>query len=426
MASALALEKSECVAEAPEPASEKGNNFVKGSKWSPDGSVVLASHDDSILRLYKVSEEDGKEKGHVAPQPSILKPYAEAQEGGPVSDFAFFPGFTWECPASCCFITSSQDHPIHLRDAVEGTLRNTYRPFNTADEVCHANSLCFSSDGSKIIAGFPLYLRVFDLQRPGRQIQDWCLGTRKGKGQKGIIGALAAAPLHPGTYAAGSYNRSICLYSEKTKGKAIARFADSEQDYAMGGVTQLAWCGEWLLISGHRRDQWMRAWDIRMSGGSDHRVEDQNMQPKALLHRFPRSVKTHQRFSFGIQGDLLTTGDDSGSVTIYSLTSLQEVGRLSGAHRRPCIAAELRPPGSDTDSSMLLSSSGSREFPNYDVESPEPDRLPKLAEPELASPSKKRQRSSGVLRRPNFDLDNSLRVWKLEWSNKGSNSDDPL
>ena len=28
-----------------------------------------------------------------------------------------------------------EDHPIHLRDALTGELRNTYRPFNHVDEV---------------------------------------------------------------------------------------------------------------------------------------------------------------------------------------------------------------------------------------------------------------------------------------------------
>lgn len=28
-----------------------------------------------------------------------------------------------------------KDHPIHLRDALTGELRNTYRPFNHVDEV---------------------------------------------------------------------------------------------------------------------------------------------------------------------------------------------------------------------------------------------------------------------------------------------------
>ncbi|OLQ13714.1 Telomerase Cajal body protein 1 [Symbiodinium microadriaticum] len=64
-----------------------------------------------------------------------LTSYASAAEGGPVLDFCFFPSFNSEFPASCCFITSSQDHPIHLRDALTGSLRNTYRPFNHVDEV---------------------------------------------------------------------------------------------------------------------------------------------------------------------------------------------------------------------------------------------------------------------------------------------------
>ncbi|CAJ1419544.1 unnamed protein product, partial [Effrenium voratum] len=343
------------------------NNFAKAAKWSPDGSVAIAVHDDEILRMYQVPQAEDLEGT------KTLFPYAETAEGGPVLDFCFFPSFTWEYPGTCCFITSSQDHPIHLRDAVTGELRNTYRPFNNVDEVCHASSLCFSPDGSKIIAGFSLYLRVFHLQRPGRQMEDWLLGTKKGTGQKGIIGAVAASLWQPGLYAAGSYNKSICLYQESSRGKAVARLADSK----MGGVTQLAFGSEWLLLSGHRKDSWLRAWDLRMLGEQGN---------EALLQELPRSVNTHQRFHFGVQDDLLSTGDDSGNILLYSLSSMQEVGRFQG-HSRPCTSAELRP--TEAKERVLLSSSGSRHFPDYDVDSPEPERR-KVAR-----------------------LDNSLRVWQL-------------
>ncbi|CAE8601274.1 unnamed protein product, partial [Polarella glacialis] len=372
MSASPVLEGSACLCEAPEPVSHRWNNFSKGSRWSPDGSVALAVSDDAMVRLYKVPDDpSGQNSSGPTPtgaDPAALKPYVEVAEGGPVLDFCFFPGFTQGCPASCCFITSSQDHPIHLRDALEGSLRNSYRPYNQVDEVCHAFSLCFSADGSKILGGFPQYIRVFDLQRPGRQVEDWLLSTKKGRGQKGIIGAVAASPDRPGLYAAGSYNRSICLYQQGNRGKPVAHLADNGKDHAMGGVTQLMFSGEWLLLSGHRQDGFIRAWDLRMAG---------DREQEALLHRFPRPAYTHQRFSFGVQDDLLTTGDDSGNILLYSLSSLQEVGRIAGAHSRPCVAAELRP-GSQASpgQGLLLSSSGSRHFPDYDVDSPEPSRSP--------------------------------------------------
>ncbi|CAK0883077.1 unnamed protein product [Prorocentrum cordatum] len=53
-----------CVLEAPEPASSRGNNFAKGAQWSPDGSVVLAAHDDQTLRLYSAPAEARGERRH--------------------------------------------------------------------------------------------------------------------------------------------------------------------------------------------------------------------------------------------------------------------------------------------------------------------------------------------------------------------------
>lgn len=402
-----ALQRSQCLFEASEPTSAKGNNFTKGSKWSPDGSVVLTAHDDAVLRLWRAPDINAE----VGAMPKPFEAYAKAPEGGPVLDFCFFPGFTWDYLPTCCFLTSSQDHPIHLRDALSGTLRNTYRPYNQVDEVCHAFSLCFSIDGSRILAGFPQAIRIFDVQRPGRQVEEWLLSTRKGRGQKGIIGALTAAPAAPGLYAAGSYNRSVCIYHHSSRGKPVAWLADKqERVHMMGGVTQLAWVGEQLLLSGHRCDQWLRAWDLRMAGGEGEAAQD-----RALLHRFPRATRTHQRFLFGTKDDLLTTGDDSGNVLLYSLSSLREVGRISGAHTRPCVCAMPHP-----HKEALLTASGTRSFPNYDVESP-PQSRSQSPSPSVQSPrsprGKRRRQESGEASEGDaaHRLDNSLRIWRLEW-----------
>eukprot|EP00401_Gymnodinium_catenatum_P029313 CAMPEP_0117550302 /NCGR_PEP_ID=MMETSP0784-20121206/48611_1 /TAXON_ID=39447 /ORGANISM="" /LENGTH=443 /DNA_ID=CAMNT_0005347317 /DNA_START=170 /DNA_END=1498 /DNA_ORIENTATION=+ len=391
------------------------NNFAKGAQWSPDGSTVLAGHDDGALRLYRLPANSKKIAENGTPgdaPPSHLEPYCHAIAGGPILDFCFFPGYSLDVPATCCFLTSSQGHPIHLREAAAGTLRNTYRPFSHVDEVCHAFSLCFSSDGRRIVAGFEQYLRVFDVQRPGRQVEDWLLSTRKGKGQKGIIGAVAASSESPGVYAAGSYSRSVGVYHQGSKGKPIASFVDTEDGYEMGGVTQLAWVNEWLLLSGHRKDRWIRAWDLRMAGKPGALREAAGVRSQALMHRFPRPAQTQQRFSFSVDGDVLATGTDSGDAICYSLSTTREVGRIAGAHRRPCISAMLHP-GS---SGMLLTASGARCFPDYDVDSPTSSRSPTPEPPEKRRRGGNRAAASAKEARAlNEPLDNSLRIWRLVW-----------
>lgn len=74
--------------------------------------------------------------------------------------------------------------------------------------------VCFSF----LFAGYNRMLRVFDVSQPGRSFEarPTCK-TRKSKtGQRGIISALAFCPetCGGGLFAAGSYGKTICLYSE--------------------------------------------------------------------------------------------------------------------------------------------------------------------------------------------------------------------
>ena len=67
-------------------------------------------------------------------------------------------------------------------------------------------------------AGYNRMIRVFDVSQPGRSFEarPTCK-TRKSKtGQRGIISALAFCPETSGggLFAAGSYAKTICLYSE--------------------------------------------------------------------------------------------------------------------------------------------------------------------------------------------------------------------
>jgi len=81
------------------------------------------------------------------------------------------------------------------------------------------------------------------------------------KGQRGVISALAFNPDYSGIYAAGSYAKTICLYSE-AEGELYGTLEGH-----VGGITKLKFspCGNYLY-SGARKDPNVLCWDIRKSG----------------------------------------------------------------------------------------------------------------------------------------------------------------
>lgn len=50
-------------------------------------------------------------------------------------------------------------------DAFDGSLRCSYRGYNSVDEMEPAISVTFTPDANRIIAGYKKYLRTFDVER---------------------------------------------------------------------------------------------------------------------------------------------------------------------------------------------------------------------------------------------------------------------
>ena len=62
------------------------------------------------------------------------------------------------------FIGNGDWPPSETLESLGKPLQDITRSYGAViGQVCHASSLCFSLDGSKIIAGFPLYLRAWAL-----------------------------------------------------------------------------------------------------------------------------------------------------------------------------------------------------------------------------------------------------------------------
>lgn len=105
-------------------------NFTKGCQWSPDGTCLLVPAEDFRIRLYDLPTElyNGKIPSDFTQ--TAFTPTLTVKEGGLIYDAYWYPFMNSWDPVTCCFLTASQESPIHLWDAFTGMLRATYRPYN--------------------------------------------------------------------------------------------------------------------------------------------------------------------------------------------------------------------------------------------------------------------------------------------------------
>ncbi|XP_042412338.1 telomerase Cajal body protein 1-like isoform X2 [Zingiber officinale] len=287
--------------------SNPGANFLKGVKWSPDGSCFLTGSDDNSLRLF-YQPEDAFIADNVEPSAAGIDgqdSYGSSlivREAESVYDFCWFPYMSASDPASCVFASTTRDHPIHLWDASSGQLRCTYRAYDAMDEITAALSISFNTSGSKLFAGYNKSLRVFDVHRPGRDFQQYSL-HKGNNGPSGIVSSIAFSPTHNGMIAIGSYSQTTAIYSEDNMELLYVLHGQ------LGGVTQVLFSKDgYYLYTGGRKDPYILCWDIRNTVG--------------IVYQLYRSSEhTNQRISFDIEpcGRHLGTGGEDGLVHIYDL-----------------------------------------------------------------------------------------------------------
>ena len=106
--------------------------FLYGAQFSPDGLCVLAAATDDALRLFELPKSLWpKESVHVESSTAdaligALCPVLTCREGESVFDFCWYPLMTSLDPRTCCFVSTSRDHPLHLWDAYNGRVRMSY------------------------------------------------------------------------------------------------------------------------------------------------------------------------------------------------------------------------------------------------------------------------------------------------------------
>ncbi|KAK0580011.1 hypothetical protein LWI29_035003 [Acer saccharum] len=290
------------------------NNFLKGIKWSPDGSCFLTSSDDNTLRVFTLPENGSSHDFNANEQDSYAADLV-VSEGESVHDFCWYPYMSASDPVSCVFATTARDHPIHLWDATTGLLRCTYRAYDAVDEITAAISVAFNPAGTKIFAGYNKSVRIFDIHRPGRDFKQYSTLQGNKEGQTGIISALAFSPTHTGMLATGSYSQTSAIYNEDNM--ELLYILHGQE----GGITHVQFSKDGnYLYTGGRKDPYILCWDVRKA------VE--------VVYKLYRSSEyTNQRILFDIEpyGRHLGTGGQDGLVHIYDLQTGQWISGFRAA-----------------------------------------------------------------------------------------------
>lgn len=299
----------------------------QGLLFSPDGLCVLTSVKNE-LQLYNThtTNED-------------WKPALVCKGGDVVQSYDWYPMMNSHQPATCCFLGTARDQPVHLYDAYTGQIRGTYSPYHPdRDEPDSPLVTKFHPSGATILCGgfqSDRYLTLFDASRPGRDaLCTWRLGKTKRSrdGQKGLVSALACCKDAPHILAVGTYSPgSIYLDDTRVADDAVATVLhggvavvghgkklknqkkllssndDDDENFfskakaqwfqkrAQSGVTQLEFADN-LLLSASRRSDAVLAWDVRvMTCGEAY--------PIAGVASYPANLDTNQRLQFHVSDD---------------------------------------------------------------------------------------------------------------------------
>ncbi|VUZ53363.1 unnamed protein product [Hymenolepis diminuta] len=301
------------------------NNYLRGCKWSPDGSCLLTQSFDNTFRLFKFDQADF-ENDSLTEEPI---PRLRIEENYPVLDYCWYPFMNSNNDQTCVFISARERSSIGMWDSMTGTLRCTYMTANANNEVEDIKSVAFSSDGSCIFCGFKRFVKVINTEYPAimRRIPE-CGQKPK---LRGIISAIATPPYTEsggsGLYALGTFNGTVDVYSMTGDSEPIIECANK----GSRGVSQLRFLSERFLIAGGRVDGLIRMWDL--AGTSK--------EPCLTFHR---RVENYQRFHFDVDSTstYLFTGNQTGAVFCYNL-STGELESSWRAHDDSCNGMSIHP-----------------------------------------------------------------------------------
>ena len=235
------------------------------------------------------------------PEPILLSPYCKIPSSEPVKAYVGYPLFDLTNPQTTLVLSSRRDLPIQLISALTGQIGASYPLVNPMTEayIC-PNSLEFTLDGNRFIAGSESMISTFDLSRSGQEpISATPTGPHRrndtthnpATNMKGIVSALSIDDTSK-ILAAGTYSRSVGLYESMGDGECVGVFSvkgtSADMEIGGSGITQVSWspCGRYLYIA-ERKSDGLLLYDIRKTG-------------QLLAWLTGRDAFTNQRLSFDI------------------------------------------------------------------------------------------------------------------------------
>ncbi|CAG9773765.1 unnamed protein product [Ceutorhynchus assimilis] len=298
-------------------------HYLKNCKWSPDGTCLLTVIRGGGMNVFELPSElytcDTLLQTRTI---DALTPAVSVQETGLIYDYDWYPGMNSANAATCCWLSSGHEGPIHLWDAFTGDLRCSYRGYNAVDELESAMCVTFSADGQNIFSGYKKNVKIFDTGRPGREYTEIPITHQ--------VSTIVASKAQPGVVAIGTVKGVIELVSQ-TDGtlRNLCKLKGHK-----GGITSMAFSLDGSrLYSGARKDKDLICWDLRVPG-----------RPMFVL---PRECSTNQKISIDLSSDnkWLVSGGSDGKVQIWDVTEQHypTVHLQMQLHNDSCNGVSLHP-----------------------------------------------------------------------------------
>ncbi|KAG2377728.1 hypothetical protein C9374_008813 [Naegleria lovaniensis] len=304
--------------------------YTKGVRWSPDGLCLLTNSNDNRIRLFELpqqfisninmnlkSENMDATKSESSSSTSNVqegtssttieldeswKPCLTVREGGCINDFCWHPCMNSSLGTNCNFLTASTKQPVHMWDAFNGSLLNSFLVKDHMGDVDNIISVSYNgilSKGSKIYCGLNQRICVFDAQAGSSTSY-----TEIHAVEKNIIRGKTKK-LNESMYATGCYNNTIGIYDQHDN--VVQHIIQCEYG---SGVNHLQFSsnGNYLFQSS-RKDQRIVCWDLR------------NLFEPVKYFEFSRNADTNQKINFDLDAltQLAIAGTSDGKIKIFDL-----------------------------------------------------------------------------------------------------------